>query len=74
MLNTNTTTEFGMVVGSHFTSSQEAEAGEVRLQGQPGLHNEFQASLNYTDSVPQNQGVVIYAYSPSTWGAEAELQ
>jgi hypothetical protein len=38
----------GMVVHTCNASTWEGEAGELCIQGQPGLHSKFQTSLGYT--------------------------
>ena len=44
------TIKLGVVVHAFSPSTREAEAGgSLRVQGQPGLHSEFQDSLGYTE-------------------------
>jgi hypothetical protein len=42
--------ELGMVVYACNLSTWEAEAGGFPVQGQPGLHSEFQDNLSYITS------------------------
>jgi hypothetical protein len=43
--------ELGMVAHTSNPSTQEVEPGKSRIQAQPGLHSDFQTSVNYNSKI-----------------------
>jgi hypothetical protein len=46
----------GVVVKDYVFSTPTVKGGEFQVQGQPGLHCEFKASLSHIDHISKNQG------------------